>query len=304
MVDDYVVFGQKHAANAVESGRHGGDLASAANWFTTQRHDMVCPATQSPLSALELFAYGVVDIVIQRESYIPPTFKFDFSRLTNLRCDFQHMVFRTAVKHVFDNLLSRFEGCNAIDPGEYRRSLSELQGLTENPAAQQKFVCFWRGLEYSDCIPDHMFRAFTREMSSAVAQSAHRLFKIGDELCEHTIADVESSLIDWQDAEMSPMAEERLTLEHELTTSVAREIQPLLKLTPVQIRARIKALNDDLKGPIEQQTLLRMSRDIAHVSILHWRVWGPTLYEPWVQARNETNGALPAQVHRLDVSGG
>ena len=64
----------------------------------------------------------------------------------------------------------------------------------------------------------------------------------------------------------------------------------------------MKALEEDVQGTFEQQTLLRISREIAHISILQWRVWGPVLYEPFVRTASRMTETLSARMLQLDVS--
>ena len=302
MVDDYVAFGQKFAITALANSNHSPQLIAAATWFARHSCAGASLSDQSSLSNLATFTQGIINIVVQRQEYVPPTFAFDLTRFMALRCDFHQILYRSAVKNVFDDFLRGIEGWNTMDQSAYRRSLVDLLGLTEIPAAQQKSDSQLPGLRHPEFAPNYVFHEFAREMSTAIAVKAYQLLDVEAVPREKIIDEVESSLIDWQEAEIPPMLEERLAVHHELADMVGKEIQPLLTLSPTQIRARMKSLEGNVQGTFGQQSLLRISREIAHISILQWRVWGPILYEPFARTPVSMTETLSALMLQLGVS--
>lgn len=302
MVDDYIAFGRKFAITALANSDHDGVLIATANWFARYGYTGARLPEQSSLANLAAFTGAIVNIIIQRQTHIPLIFAFDCGRFTALKCDFHHMLYRTAVRSVFDSLLRGMAGWNAMDQGAYRRSLVDLLGLTDIPATRHKKESLAQAVRRLEIASDTTFHAFSREMSTAIVSKAYQLLQVGTAPCERVIDEIERSLIEWQEVGMSPMTVERLAVGRQLADAVGKEIQPLLSLSPTQIRSRMRALEDDVHGPVEHQTLARICREVAHVSILQWRIWGPLLYEPFSRIPTGEIGTLSSWLHHLDVS--
>ena len=100
------------------------------------------------------------------------------------------------------------------------------------------------------------------------------------------------SLDDWKDATSSLVyASDPNTSVHEtLRSYLAEDLQELIKrevetikgFTPMQISDRylpVGSAQVPSRSLTQDTELLLVAQQIAHISVLHWRVWAPILYE-------------------------
>ena len=91
-------------------------------------------------------------------------------------------------------------------------------------------------------------------------------------------------------------------LGRRLTDMVDIEVQGLVGMTPLQM------LNYASQRPREQETddesrrLLGIARRLAHISVLHWRIWTPILYDQR-QDNMPTTMGLSATMDKLSLAG-
>ena len=294
MVEDYIAFGRNCALQKLKSPHLFNELVGAVTWFANL--NLGENSTENPRSAsyLSVFAQGIVDVVSERCDYVPFTLALDINRILDLRSQFRRLLSGIAVEQVFDDFTKSLPGWHSVDQASYQKSLGELLDLTNNATAQCQ-----SGIE---C--DHFFdHVSVQNISTSIAYIAYGLLTPTRKPTEETLAKVEKSLRFWSDTKHPGAAEKRLTTEHELANAVKRQIYPLISLTPLQIRERVKAYKDVKQGCDRQRVLDYVSCKIAHIAILQWRVWGPVLYEPCMRSSPQAMGALSAHLSRLDILG-
>ena len=71
----------------------------------------------------------------------------------------------------------------------------------------------------------------------------------------------------------------RTSLAMDLADKVDDEVSAIGDLTPEQLTRRLLPRQPGFEVRSESEALVHIAKRIAHIAELHWRVWGPILYQ-------------------------
>lgn len=252
LVDDSIHFEQNNFLRKISEG---WDVEGAREWFAFH-----CENAATEESRLMCFTRAIIDIITDHRKAFPTTLGHDVDRLLVLRTDFYMELYQEACNQAFVDTLHRMGWIGMLPSNAYSRMLGRVVGILDKPGRRNP----------SD---------YNEEVALEVVHEAYRLcnFKaLPDERL------VKSARLQLQEASSpgSTMYEEiRDLLGYDLTDLVGNEVKDLIHLTPLQM------LNHLNPGPLSSGTtcgmhgLITIARRTAHIVVLHWRIWGPILYE-------------------------
>lgn len=266
MVEDSIHFEQNTFLRRIGEGF---DVREAQDWFDYQLGEEV--------DGYMSFTRGVWNIIIDGRMGFPATFCHDADRLLALQHDFRMEVYQGACGQAFIDTLQRLGWTG--DPPYEAYNIMLLRVIDVLKAGQRSRD----PLDYS------------REVALEVVREAYRL-------C-NSITLPEERLVDLAQLYLEEASEPRSSivqrlhgrLSFQLAELMDEEVEILMGLTPLQM------LNYLNPGPLKVGTtevygMLSIARRAAHIAVLHWKIWGPILYE---QPRH----VLPAASELPEASG-
>ena len=204
-----------------------------------------------------LLALALVDLVARADE-IPSTFIFDEARIRSLSRDYQIVTFQRATQAAFEHIL-RTIGFKGIVP------LPVVNGLLNRIRQIQP-----QGLiEESTGLP-------SEDVILEIAAAAYRFYGRVGLPCDVHIAEVRDVIHDALSGQCSLANNLDYALQKDIECNVVREVKFISSLTPLQIFQRYTSLS--LPQEAEQNLYVTISQHIAHIAVLHWRVWSPILY--------------------------
>ena len=121
--------------------------------------------------------------------------------------------------------------------------------------------------------------AYNREVALEVVQEAYHLCNFKSLPDERLVTLAQVHLQQATNLTSTVYGETRDLLGNDLADLVDQEVKDLIDLTPLQM------LNHLSPGPLNSETtcslhgLSNIAKRTAHIAVLHWRIWGPILYE-------------------------
>ena len=207
-----------------------------------------------------LVGRAIVESVVAPGNTLPITFAFDEDRLAELRHDFRLFNHHTTVLDVATRLLE--EGWpHTLPQSKVVETISRIQQLIYSVIEP----------------PSHV--DITLEMYRAIHESR-------DRSCHAIVGPKLMRSI--QDRFSTALAEETVQLRRlcdQLHDQVDREIRVIANATPLQIH-ELYTPTWRPQGPESTLSPKNMAQRIAHISVLHWRVWGPILHQYPQQERS------------------
>lgn len=298
MVGDFVHFEQKVFLRRIP---HDETLKNAHSWFQSPGSKSGAQNTQPRAHRFADFLSGVVRIIATKCPNYPPTFEHDFDRLRLLQQDFQSCLTQVACRQIFiqtahelgHNPPSLPETCDGL-----LTRISSLIATTEvksDSSKQAKDVAL----------------EIARESYSVCGQSSLP----SDSLLEK----IEGRLVGFWSQRSGLFREIEDFLATDLMNLVDREVEAIIDLAPLQILNHLNPppfpiSNSHLQQQQLQQQhwgrdeqlqngLVGIAKRTAHIAVLHWRVWGPILYEgPWGRKAEESLARFDSS--REESSGG
>ena len=260
MIDDSVHFEQKYFLKRIAAGTI--NVAQARDWYATavQNERYNLDASNTHLAA---FARSIIVMVMSNDVDLPTTFTFDVDRLQLLHVQIQKCMFQVICREAFIQCLSgigyfatpSMDACSNLIQrvsnvsGRYSTDNSGNDRINDVALEIVREAYRVRAL---DSLPDEALVERTQGyLSYALQRDSHILQNLEDWLCI------------------------------ELEDMVNGELEQISKLTPLQLldryahsRNRVTSTSA-IKGPDDLQVI---AQQIAHITVLHWRVWGPILY--------------------------
>ena len=283
MVDDTIHFEQKLFLREISNGL---DLTNVRSWFQHVEPGSTVQAPQSSESRLSAFTRSTIDLIVSGCGSVPPTFRFDVDRIAALQVEFDLSQKQATCAQVFIETLTAL-GCSGQPPiPVYKNLLYRISAVADYPR--------------TNC---DQLEAFT-EIALEIVRAAYEL--TGNErFPEENLVEATANklLYAWSDETEEFQAIQSI-LRDRLARSVDEGMAAIVDKTPLQILNYFDPvpLHPRPITPFDPARDMRNAADnlqsvadrIAHIATLHWRAWGPILYE---QPRRAS-----AAMHSLDVS--
>ena len=267
MVDDTIHFEQKTFLHEISKGL---DLTNVRAWFQHFDQDAVLQPSQTPDSRLSAFVHGTIDMIVGGYASVPPTFRFDVDRIAALQVEVDLSRKQAGCGQTLVNTLAQLGG-GPPSLQAYNNFLYRIAAIAEYP----RFNC-------------DQPEAF-KDIALEVVRSAYDLIGIEnlpeDGLIEVTI----NALLDRWNDETIAFQELQDGYQRALERLVEIEMAAIKDKTPLQI---LNYYNPTPPHPLTfnphgavleiqnaRGSLTSISKRIAQIATLHWRVWAPILYE-------------------------
>ena len=255
MVDSTVQFEQQDFLRRIA---RGWEVSQARAWFAKERQDRMAS------SGLLTLAFSVTGLITTDSTALPSTFTLDYIQLRSLQMQFKELTYQSACRWTFEEVLDSLHWARSIPQRSYVDLSAQISAIS------------------SDNVLSHDHSRRNEEVALQVVREAYRLCNIQRIPSSDDVEFAASNLAHASDPSTTVCKDLQTYLEEDLSDMVDREITAINDLTPMQISNRYlsEIPSQALPPLITQQTeLLRAAQQIAHISVLHWRVWAPILYD-------------------------
>lgn len=256
MVDSTVAFVQKDFLQRITEG---WDVSRARTWFVDKRQK------KGLSSGLMILTPAITNIIVENSPTLPPTFTLDYIRLRALQEDFESLMSQAACRWTLEKVLSSLKSRGSVPQIIYDRLFAR--------------VCIIRSPTETKRSP--LGRA-SDDITLEIVRMAYNFCGISNLPSTKDIEYAQSKLEYCCDDTTSVYKDLQLHLAEDLQIMVDEEVHVMKNLTPMQVANRyVPEIPIHPLPPIvtEKIQLRSLAQRIAHISVLHWRVWGPILYE-------------------------
>ena len=278
MINESTYYEQRHFIGRIAGGM---EVVEARNWYdavmssdsldtTSDGEDLAVSESDIQDNDQISFARTVVDLICDPASKIPNTFVYDKERIQSLRADFQKCLLQTIITESYCRLLRQLQYLEMPSLGLINKVLLRVWQIDQTflPGQSGKTVSDEIILEitrsaYETCCIETLPRDEHMAMVRSYIQSA----TVKDSDLYH---DILASTWD------------------ELDILIEQEVESIQDLQPLQILNHYRP-NPSPQLKLETLGLHSLAQRIAHVAVLHWRVWGPILY---LQPRELVEGSV------------
>lgn len=271
MVEDCIRFQQKvflyrmarepelREAHSWFRAPRGPDPENMFSWFHAL--DLVERRDEAVRSSVATFMNAGVDLIVSNSPNFPPTFEYDVQRLHRLQAEFQDCVRMVTYCVVFIKAIE-YLGLVVSPTREVCDNLTrDLADLTDNLDAPVGSAAH--------------FEAVTLE----IVRQAHR-YRGNDSLpSDSLLEEMERMLRQARNPQSIEFRQVQAILFNDLYCLVEEHVISTMHLKPWSIIDRLNPMPADPYAPEEYVDLPVVARRLAHILILHWRVWAPILYE-------------------------
>ena len=275
MLDSTVAFEQSDFLNRIENG---WDPSEARTWLASERQSRSIPSGTSTIVP------AVTSIIVYDDDYLPPTFTLDYTRIRSLQTQFQNLMDRAACLRTFEAMLRRL-GCNAPIPKSFN---NDLFARISTLAIDQ---------------PDHSEQV--ADIALEVVSRAYKVCKIHRLPSSTDLEFAERHLQQNYDRTNDNFSDLERVLGDELLHLTEQEISIIGNFSPVQIvnHYQPQISSKSLATPVTiESELLSIAQRIAHITVLHWRVWAHLIYnEPVGRKFQDSNPASASPISVGDV---
>lgn len=212
-------------------------------------------------SGLWILVKALTDAIIFYHQNFPPTFTLDYNRLRALQVDFQALVYQSACRQTLIKTLGSFGWTGNMSQSSYAELFYRVAVLISG-----------QGLQY--------------DYPEARGPVALEIVRVAYAICSNPklpsskdLEFAENHLRLCCDPRMSVFEDLRSSLAAELKDKIDDEVCALEDLTPLHLTRRLVPQQPGFVVQSEEEGLIHIAKRISHVAELHWRVWGPVLYE-------------------------
>lgn len=255
MVDATVAFEHKDFLRRMTEG---WGVSRARIWFVKERHG------KAQTSGAMVLAPAVTKLIVTNSEHLPPTFTLDYIRLRTLQKDFEDLMYQVACRWTLEEVLSSLDWKTSIPQSYYDSLFARIFIITSADESKSSPL------------------RLMEDVALEIVRVAYELCHISNLPSTKDLDFAESNLEYSSDASTSVFQDLQTYLAEDLQDMVDAEVQSTKDLTPMQIANRyVPALSVHASPQIitEHTQLRRLAQQISHISVLHWRVWGPLLYE-------------------------
>ena len=267
MVDGTVAFEQSDFLSRIENG---WDPSEARTWLASERKSRSLPSGASTIIP------AVTSTIVYDDDYLPPTFTLDYARLRSLQTQFQNLMDRAACLRTFEAILKML-GCNAPIPQSSNNDLfARISTLTSDQPNRSEQVA---------------------DIALEVVSRAYRVCKIPGPPSSTDLEFAERHLQQNYERRNNNFSDLERLLGDELLHLTEQETNIIGNFSPVQIvnHYQPQSSNKSSAKPVTiDSELLSIAQKIAHITVLHWRVWAPLIYNEPVGRRFQDSNAASA----------
>lgn len=284
MVGDFVHFEQKVFLRRIP---YDVNLREARSWFQAPEYKSGAQNDQPRAHRFSAFLNGVVDIIASKCPSYPSTFEHDFDRLRLLQQDFQSCLTQAACRQIFIETVLQLDHSRLPPPETCDGLLNRISSL----------------IATADLKSDLSIQA--RDVALEIARESCSICGQRSLPSDSLLEKLEGRLIGFWNQDSGLFREIETFLATNLVNLVDREVEAIINLAPLQILNHLNPppfpiSNSHLQQQQQQQQhwcrderlqngLIGIAKRTAHIAVLHWRVWGPILYEgPWGQKAEES----------------
>lgn len=293
MVEDCVRFQQKVFMHRMTLEP---DLKEARSWFRTapdwecenefsQFHRLSLVERRNAIvrSDLAVFMYAVVDLVVAKRKNFPPTFEYDVQRLYRLQAEFQDClrmatyvgIFNQAVYHLGFTISATREVRDNLT-----RQITDLTAHLDAPVGST---------------------AYDEAVTLQIVRQAY-LYCGNDSLpSDPFLKEIEETVRRARDPRNIEYRQAQAIMFNELYDLVEDYVISTINLNPWAVIDRLNPMPSDPYAPNEDVDLPVVARRLAHILVLHWRVWAPILYQ---QPQGRVPDQTPGEHSWLGTGGG
>lgn len=260
MVEDTVDFEQRYFLRIMANNSTALDLPKACAWYDgllanggLQGLSRECRKTNFVESIIDL-------VVITTPENFPLTFMFDDERLRILQSDFRYCVCQAACIQLFKGIVHQGGWIDLPSPN-CNHLLKRIMSVVG---------------------PDTSRHGWARNASAValeILRAVNELRNFEGLPDETSLEQIEAKLQEFWDLDSAAYRGVEDHLYPDLKALVKQEIEAVEHLTPLQVLNYCRPGPYDSYAEESSQPLVSIARRIAHIGILHWRVWAPILYE-------------------------
>lgn len=272
MIDDTVHFEQKTFLHRVACG---WDLRDARAWLDTRGLAVGSAGSQPWLSNI---VQALIDLVCDDRPLQPwpGTLAHDIDRLMGLKWELHLLLYRRACFQACEATVRASGGTVPLLPEVYQRLWTCIEAVLD--------------AEKTSRTPSINNRAPALEIVREACRVCNRTALPDQDL----LSFAESHIYTCMDAEYGDSQRHRFGLGKQLTDFMIVEVQHLKRMTPLQMLDYVSQKPQDRGADEEQRRLSSIARRLAHVSVLHWRVWAPILYDQTQHLRGTSASLAPS----------
>lgn len=263
-VENTITYEQNDFLRRIASG---WDVIGAQLWFQNlQEQD------EESGSGLWILVKALTDAVVFYHQNFPPTFTLDYNRLRGLQVDFQALVYQAACRQTLVILLGSLGWTGKILQSSYAELFFRVAALISDQGLQYDYP------ETRGAVALEIVRAAYAICSNRELPSSKDLEFAENQLCHCC------------DPRGSVFEDLRNTLATELKDKIDDEVCAIGDLTPLHLMRRLLPQKPGFGVQSEDEGLVHIAKRISHIAELHWRVWGPILYEQPVHVGSQGVG--------------
>lgn len=269
MIDNTTNFLQEYFLRRISENRL--DLDYPRRWYAQVRGlprrtdaDHEIPARCWPVVGLcRRLSEGL--LAIRPNNVYPETFDFDIERLRQLRSDTQDLINLEICCFVFNKVIYDL------------KRLSTTSSQTFNTLQSR----IWSLLEQCDdrCQDEVRWQKHTNDVALEIARAAHVVCGMIGRMDADVIMHAER-LLSWCLDTRSPIyLETQKAVQATLDETMVRYVRQYILMSPLAICESQRAKQSVLEGQVQRHAGVEaIGRRVAHIGVLHWRVWAPILH--------------------------
>ena len=255
MFEDSVQFERRFFEERINLG---WPVSDAWRWYQSSVQRARFYEEDGEDSSLDIFTKAVIDLVIGNDPALPDTFLYDIGRIQALQADFQVSLSRKIHGETFIRVLE-FLGHSASPPlSTYNALLQRICKLEDSSRVQG----MWPAQLEDHLILEIVRTAYSVSKMTSLPTDEHVI------IAKQYLEDVRS--IHREDLECE--------LRSDLEEIVDRELSAICHLTPLQIQNHYQPNPMFPRPETERDDLWSIGERLAHIIVLHWRIWAPIVY--------------------------
>ncbi|PGH27499.1 hypothetical protein AJ80_00740 [Polytolypa hystricis UAMH7299] len=275
LIDDTIGFMQEYFSRRMKE--NSINVEYAETWYTqlwetpnTQTHPVI-----SGFEPVAVFFRGLSSLLLNSEKppSFPETFQFDAHRLWHLRACLQDLIGLDVCTRVFEEVLRRqSRHPDQLYPKARFSFRSRLMAMLEDDDS-----CCTEGIRWRDNF--HLIALEIASASTNLYNNDHSILYPGDDV----IREIERALNVFFDEEQSTRdypGRIRQKIQRDLEQKTFELARLWVTMGPLEISGEQSATSS-LPLPRTDPSYLdldRIAKLLAHIGVLHWRVWAPLIY--------------------------
>lgn len=252
-VEDTVTFEQNDFLRRIADG---WDVVGSQIWFRNLQE-----ADEESGSGLWVLVKALTDVVVFYHKHFPPPLFLDYKRLRTLQMDFQALVYQAACQRTLDQILESFGWTGKISARSQADLFLRVAVLTSD-----------QGLHYD-------YWQIRGPVALEIVRAAYAVCGNRELPSSKDLEFAEECLRRCCDPNQPVFGTLRGSLAIMLKNKVDDEVCAIGDLTPAQLTRRLVPQKPGVAVHSENEGLMHIAKRISHIAELHWRIWGPILYE-------------------------